>query len=72
MSWDTIMVALLSLIGTIAGAYFSNKKQGALVAYRLEELEKRVAKHNSLVERTYKLEGRMLEVEHDIKDLKGR
>ena len=28
--------------------------------------------HNSLVERTYKLEGQMTEVQHDIRDLKAK
>ena len=41
-----------------------------LTAYRLEQLERKVAAHNSLVERTYKLEGQMTEVQHDIRDLK--
>ena len=48
---ETVIVAVLSLIGTMAGAYFANKKSAALIAYRLG-----VAKHNGLVERTYHLE----------------
>ena len=36
----------------------SNRKQAALVAYRLEKLEAKVDKHNNLVERMYKLESR--------------
>ena len=43
-----------------------------LVAYRLQQLEKRVEQHNRVIERTYALEGRMLEAEHDIRELKGR
>lgn len=53
---ETIIVAIISLIGTLAGSYFSNRKSQVLIAYRIEELEKRVEKHNSIVERTYKLE----------------
>ena len=58
MSFDmsTIIVALLALIGTLTGAYLSNNKTKALLAYRLERLEERVNKHNSLVERTYNIE----------------
>ena len=37
----------------------------------LQQLEQKVAAHNSLVERTYKLEGQMTEVQHDIRDLKS-
>ena len=42
-----------------------------LTNYRIEQLELKVAEHNKLVERTYQLEGRMTEAEHDIRDLKG-
>ena len=53
---ETILVALLSLAGTLAGAYFANRKSSALIAYRLEQLEDKVDKHNQVVERTYALE----------------
>jgi hypothetical protein len=46
----------LSLVGTLAGAYLANKKSTALIAYRLEQLEEKVNKHNSVIERTYELE----------------
>ena len=53
---DAIIVAVLGLVGTLAGSYFANRKSAALVAYRLEQLEQKVNKHNNLVERTYALE----------------
>lgn len=53
---DAIIVAVLSLIGTLAGTYFSNRKGQILIAYRLEQLEQKVNKHNQVIERTYKLE----------------
>jgi type VI protein secretion system component VasK len=53
---DAIVVAILSLIGTLAGSYFSNRKGQILIAYRLEQLESKVNKHNQVIERTYKLE----------------
>ena len=43
-----------------------------LTLYRIEQLEKKVAAHNNVIERTYKLEGEMQEVQHDIRDLKQR
>ena len=55
---ESIIVAVLSLVGTLAGAYFGNRKSATLIAYRLEELEKKVSKHNTLVERMYNLETR--------------
>lgn len=53
---STIIVAFLALVGTLTGAYLSNSKTKALLAYRLERLEERVNKHNHLVERTYRIE----------------
>ena len=51
-----IIVSFMAFAGTLCGVYFSNRKSTALIAYRLEELEKKVSKHNNLVERTYDLE----------------
>lgn len=56
MSLDTIIVAAISLLGTLAGSYFDNSKTIALLSYRLEQLERKVEKHNSVVERTFQLE----------------
>ena len=56
---DVVIVAILSLAGTLAGSYFSQRKTAALVVYRLEELEKKVDKHNLVIERQYKTEEKM-------------
>jgi hypothetical protein len=69
---DTIIVALLSLAGTICGSALGIIASNKLVQYRLEQLEKKVQAHNNLVERTYKLEGEVLECQHDIRDLKAK
>ena len=53
---EAIIVAALGLAGTLAGSYLANRKSTALIAYRLEQLEQKVSKHNNLVERTYALE----------------
>lgn len=53
---ETIIIGVLSLAGTLCGAYFANKRSTALIAYRLERLEDKVNKHNEVIERTYKLE----------------
>lgn len=53
---DVVIVALISgaftLVGTIIGVITSN----SLTKYRIEQLEKKVDKHNNLIERTYILE----------------
>jgi hypothetical protein len=66
-----IIVALLGLLGTLAGSFLGVVAAGKLTQYRLQQLEEKVNKHNNLVERTYVLEGKMEEVQHDIKDLKA-
>lgn len=74
-----IVIAVFSLIGTLTGTYFANRKSSALIAYRLELLEKKVGKHNSVVERTFKLEEQAAVIEekikvanHRIEDLENR
>lgn len=53
---EGIIIGLLSLVGTLAGTYFAHRKSSALIAYRLEQLEKKVELHNNAVERLYKVE----------------
>lgn len=68
---DAIVVAILSLSGTIIGSGLGVIASQKLTQYRIAQLEEKVSKHNSLIERTFKLEGRMEEAEHDIRDLKA-
>ena len=72
MDWATLAAAGMSLVGTLAGTFGGILVSNRLTTYRIEQLEKKVAAHNSVIERTYKLEGRMTEAEHDIRDMKGR
>lgn len=53
---EGVLIAILSLVGTMSGSFLAQRKSTALIAYRLEQLENKVNKHNSVVERTYKLE----------------
>ena len=56
MNMETIVAALITAGFAFLGVYMSNREQAALVAYRLEKLEEKVDKHNSVVERMYRLE----------------
>ena len=47
------------------------KKHQAVTDTKIDELTKKVEKHNNMIERVYQLEGRMTEAEHDIRDMKG-
>jgi hypothetical protein len=64
---ETIIVAVISLVGTLCGSYFAQRRSTALIAYRLEQLEIKVAKHNNLIERTYQVEKRCDLYEEKIK-----
>ncbi len=60
------MSLLGTLIGTFAGIITSNK----MTTYRIEQLEKKVEKHNSVVERTAILEREVKSVWHNIDEIK--
>jgi outer membrane murein-binding lipoprotein Lpp len=51
-----VIVSGLSLAGTIIGSKAGIKEANKLTNYRIQELEKKVDKHNSVIDRTYKLE----------------
>lgn len=68
---EAIIVALLGFAGTLLGSLFGVLTAQKLTQYRLSQLEDKVNKHNNLIERTFRLEGRMDEAEHDIRDLKS-
>lgn len=64
---DTIIVALLSCIGTAAGAVVSVMTANRVTNYKIEKLEEEVKKHNNLIERTFKLEEKTAVQEEQIK-----
>jgi hypothetical protein len=74
-----IITGGLSLAGTLAGSYLSQRKTTALIAYRLEQLEDKVHTHNNLIDRTYNIEAiqavqtEQIKVANNrIKDLEGK
>ena len=70
MSLETIIVALITAGFAFLGVYMSNRKQAALVAYRLEKLEEKVDKHNNVLERMYRLEETVKNLQGEVKDLR--
>ena len=70
--WIAVIPAVVTGLLSLAGVYLANRKSAALMEYRLKQLESKVDKHNQVIERTFKLEGRMTEAEHEISDLKGK
>lgn len=67
-----IIIAAFSLIGTITGAYLASRKSLALIAYRLEQVEKEVNKNNCLVEKIYAIEKFNVLVQEQIKVINNR
>ena len=61
--------AAVTLIVCLISNHSQNEKTRALMEYKLEELTKKVEKHNSVVERTYILEEKMKVANHRIEDL---
>lgn len=79
---EAIIVALItggmSLIGVVFTNLMTSKKNEtalkvsqAVTETKIEALRVEMNKHNNLIERTYRLEGQMDEVRHDIRDLKA-
>lgn len=59
----TILVAVISYLGSAAGTRRAARENIEIVRYRLQELEKKVDKHNHLVERMTQAEGRLSALE---------
>lgn len=66
---NDVIVALLALIGTLAGTFGGILTSSKLTAYKIEQLEKKVDKHNGFAERIPILEQQMKVADHRIEDL---
>lgn len=66
---EAVLVAVLSLVGTIFGSIIGIMTSNKLTVYRIEQLEQKVDKHNSVIERMFQLEERMKVANHRIEDI---
>ena len=66
---ETVLVALLSLLGTILGTFGGILTANKLTNYRIEQLEKKVEKHNHVIERVYEREKHEAVVDTEIKSM---
>ena len=64
---EAIIVAILSLLGTAAGSFASIMTSQKLTNYKIDELKRQVEKHNTIIERTYRLEERATLTEEQIR-----
>ena len=63
----TILVSVISLLGTLGGSLLGVIAASKLTNYRIEQLEKKVEKHNSVIERVYNLEKSEAVFEEELK-----
>ena len=64
MEWIAFASAAVTAVLSFLGTYFSNRKQTALMDYRLGQLEKKVGAHNNLEGRVIALETKMEDLGH--------
>lgn len=67
---DIVMVAVISGAFTLVGSLLGVVASAKMTNYRIAQLEKKVEKHNNVVERMFRVEGRLTEVEHDVVGLR--
>lgn len=72
---EAVIIALISGlcvgIPSVITTILSNRSNNKLTLYRIDQLETKVDKHNSVIERTFKLEEKIQEMTNDIKELKS-
>ena len=66
---EAVLVALITLGGSGLGSLVGILVSSKLTTYRIEQLEKKVDKHNTVIERTYILEEQVKVANHRIGDL---
>lgn len=66
---ETVVVAVISLVGTLVGSYWAQRNTTSLIAYRLEELEKEVNQHNNFATRMPVVEEQIKVLNHRINTL---
>lgn len=69
---NEVLVAVIAFLGTLTGTFGGIMATNKLVNHRLMELEKKVDKHNRVVERTYILEEKMKAAARRLDVLEGK
>lgn len=69
---STIICAMISLVGTLGGSLGGILVSSKLTAYRLEQLEKKVAEHNNFAHRMPVIEERVEQIEHRMNKMEDR
>ena len=67
-----VLHALISAISVVLSGLISAIVSNKLMKYRIEQLEKKVDKHNSIIDRTYHLEAQVEVLENEVENLKNK
>ena len=67
-----ILHALINAVSVIVSGLIAAIVSNKLMAYRIEQLEKKVDKHNSVIDRTYHLEAQVEVLENEVENLKNK
>ena len=67
-----VLHALINAASVILSGLIAAIVSTKLMAYRIEQLEKKVDKHNSVIDRTYHLEAQVEVIENEIDNLKNK
>lgn len=68
MDWSTIIVAIISFLGTAVGAFSGMK----LMSYRIEQLEKRVEEHNNYARRLPVVEEKITDLDRRVGSIESK
>lgn len=69
---ESIIVAVLSLVGTLAGSLGGILAANKMTNYRIQQLEIKVEKHNKVIERVYELEKDEAVIDEEIRVINHR
>ena len=69
---ENILIAILTLVGTLVGTFGGILTGSKLLLWRVEQLEIKMDKHNKVIERTFRMEGEITELQHDVRDIKNK
>lgn len=69
---EAVIVAILSLVGTLVGSLGGIMRANRLTNYRIQQLEEKVEKHNKVIERVYNLEKNEAIIKEEIEHLSHR
>lgn len=66
---NEILVSLLALVGTLAGTFGGILTSSKLTAFRIQQLEEKVDKHNNFAQRMPVIEEKLKVIDHRLDDL---